>query len=117
MDGGGRQSRVPNRPELIARHGYDTKYASHALRLGHQGIELLTTGRLHLPMPEPALSRCVAVKRGEVGRDQARAWIDDTRAELAELVDGPPRALASEPDLDRVEDWMIHAQRQFWGLA
>jgi hypothetical protein len=30
-----------NRPELVAVHGYDTKYAMHALRLGLQGVELL----------------------------------------------------------------------------
>jgi hypothetical protein len=35
-----------NRPELVAQHGYDTKYAMHALRLGLQGVELLTTGRI-----------------------------------------------------------------------
>ncbi len=42
-----------NRPELVATHGYDTKYAMHAVRLGLQGIELLTTGRITLPVPEP----------------------------------------------------------------
>jgi hypothetical protein len=31
-----------NRPELVAEHGYDTKYAMHALRLGVQGVELLS---------------------------------------------------------------------------
>ena len=30
-----------NRPELVAIHGYDSKYAMHALRLGYQGVELL----------------------------------------------------------------------------
>lgn len=43
-----------NRPELVAAHGYDTKYAMHGLRLGIQGVELLTTGRITLPVPEPA---------------------------------------------------------------
>lgn len=42
-----------NRPELIEAHGFDTKYAMHAARLGYQGVELLSTGRLTLPMPEP----------------------------------------------------------------
>src|SRR6478609_5772244 len=58
------QKRV-NRPELVEAHGFDTKYAMHALRLGYQGIELLTTGRLTLPMPEPERSRVMAVRRGE----------------------------------------------------
>lgn len=42
-----------NRPELVAEHGYDTKFAMHALRLGAQGVELLTTGRITLPVPVP----------------------------------------------------------------
>src|SRR5262245_53163663 len=52
------QKRV-NRPELVEAHGYDTKYAMHALRLGYQGLELLESGRLTLPMPEPERSRTI----------------------------------------------------------
>ena len=47
-----------NRPELVAVHGYDTKYAMHALRLGLQGIELLTTGRITLPVPSRIAPTC-----------------------------------------------------------
>jgi hypothetical protein len=42
--------------ELSGDHGYDTKYAMHALRIGYQGIELLETGRITLPVGEP--ERC-----------------------------------------------------------
>ena len=58
-----------NRPELVARHGYDTKFAMHALRLGMQGIELLTTGRITLPVPEPDPH---AAPIGPARRDPAR---------------------------------------------
>lgn len=51
LDGGGRRGRVPNRPELVERYGYDVKYASHALRLAYQGLEIARDGRLTLPMP------------------------------------------------------------------
>lgn len=37
MLGGGKRNRVPNRPELIAKHGWDVKYGSHALRLAFRG--------------------------------------------------------------------------------
>ena len=47
-----------NRPELVAVHGYDTKYAMHALRLGLQGIELLSTGRITLPVPNQIARTC-----------------------------------------------------------
>jgi hypothetical protein len=48
---GSRGQRV-NRPELVQAHGYDTRYAMHAARLGYQGLELLETGELTLPMPD-----------------------------------------------------------------
>lgn len=40
------------RPELIDQYGFDTKGAYHALRVGFQGTELMTTGNITLPVPE-----------------------------------------------------------------
>lgn len=50
-----------NRPELVAAHRYDTKFAMHALRLGIQGVELLTTGRITLC---PSLSGAICARYG-----------------------------------------------------
>jgi hypothetical protein len=50
------QKRV-RRPELVARDGYDSKYAMHLCRLGYQGLEFVQTGRLTLPMPEDPTNR------------------------------------------------------------
>lgn len=117
MLGGGRQSRVPSRPELIAAHGYDTKYASHALRLGRQGVELLTTGTLSLPMREQDLTPSLAVKRGEVGKVEALAMIDRTMGNLRRIVDGKIGPLRAAPDYDRVNEWMISAHLRHWESA
>ena len=35
----------PRTREKSSAHGYDTKYGMHALRIAHQGRELLITGR------------------------------------------------------------------------
>src|SRR3954471_14916404 len=43
---GSRGQKRVNRPELVEAHGYDTKYAMHAARLGYQGLELVEKGRL-----------------------------------------------------------------------
>lgn len=53
-------------PELVAVHGYDTKYAMHAVRLGVQGVGLLTTGRVTLPVPDRNGTYLRRVRRGEV---------------------------------------------------
>jgi len=115
MLGGGKQSRVPNRPELIAKYGWDTKYASHALRLGLQGIELVSTGRLSLPLRPDDLEQCMAVKRGEVSFATALTMIDAARADLAELVDHPERSpLPARPDMVAVNDWLEWIHRLHW---
>lgn len=59
-----------NRPELVEVYGYDVKFAMHALRLGVQGVELLTTGRITLPIPEPYLAESArgAPRRAAAGR-------------------------------------------------
>ena len=78
---GSRGQKNVNRPELVAAHGYDTKYAMHAARLGVQGVELLETGRVTLPMPEPDRSRVMAIRTGERSFEEAIGEIDDARAE------------------------------------
>jgi len=117
MTGGGHQARVPNRPELIEAHGYDTKYASHALRLGFQGLELTTTGRLTLPLSGPHLDQCMEVKRGQVRFAEALRRVDDVRARLHEVMTAGQHGLRPEPDWDAINKWMIHAQRRYWWHA
>lgn len=114
MTGGGRQSRVPNRPELIEAHGYDTKYASHALRLGLQGVQLATTGRLTLPMTGEDLAACMDVKRGNVDFDTALAWVDAVRERLTWLAESSKTSLRPAPDLRAVNEWMISAHQRGW---
>ena len=112
--GGGKRNKVPNRPELVARYGYDTKYASHALRLGRQGLELVTTGSLTLPMRPIDLEQCLAVKRGEVGFDRALDLIRSTRSELSDALDRGVSPLPADPGLDAVSEWMVAAHRTHW---
>lgn len=117
MGDGPRRSRVPNRPELIARHGYDTKYASHALRLGLQGVELATTGRLSLPLRPADREACLAVKRGDVGFAEALQLIDDARSHLESVMEGGACVLPPEPDREAVNDWLVSAHRRHWAEA
>lgn len=114
MLGGGKQNRVPKRPELVERYGFDVKYASHALRLALQGVELIETGRLTLPLQEDARTLCVAVKSGEYGRGDVSEFIRFNREKLARLVDADESPLPAEPDLDAVNDWMFYAHRRHW---
>ena len=101
-----------NRPELVAVHGYDTKYAMHALRLGLQGIELLTTGRITLPVPPPHRDTLRAVRRGELRLADVLDLVTGAEARLTELRDSS--ALPGQPDRPWVNGWLHRSYLNFW---
>jgi predicted nucleotidyltransferase len=108
-----RGRRGVNRPELVEAHGYDTKYAMHAARLGYQGLELLETGRLTLPMAEPERSRVMAIRTGERSYEEAIAEIERVEQKLAASLERT--ALPAAPDRAAVNSFLIEAYRRSWG--
>lgn len=104
------QKRV-NRPELVEAHGFDTKYAMHATRLGYQGLELLETGRVTLPMP--TRSRVMAIRLGERSFDEVLAEIDELELRLAAALE--KTALPDRPDRAAVDAFLVDAYRRAWG--
>ena len=101
-----------NRPELVAVHGYDTKYAMHALRLGLQGIELLSTGRISLPVPEPDRAYLRSVRRGERSLEEVLDAVARAEGRLARLRDNP--SVPDQPDRRWVDDWLHRSYQDFW---
>jgi len=105
-----------NCPELVALHGYDTKFAMHALRLGVQGVELLTTGRITLPVPVPELGHLRQVRRGEVPLAEVVGQVEQVdlaEARLTALRDSS--SLPAERDRARVDDWLHRSHLAYWG--
>src|SRR3954451_11117886 len=110
---GTRGQRNVNRPELGAAPGFATRDAMHPVRRGYQGRELLETGRLTLPMPEPMRSRAMAVRLGERSFDEVVAEIDEVQARLAAAVERT--TLPDEPDRPAVDAFLVDAYRRAWG--
>jgi hypothetical protein len=98
--------------ELSREHGYDTKYAMHALRIGYQGIELLGTGRITLPMPDPERGALRDVRAGHVPLDAVLEHIDRVIGELDAACDRP--GLPERSDVDAVDRFVVRAYRQVW---
>jgi uncharacterized protein len=103
-----------HRPELEEMYGFDTKYAMHMLRLGFQGVELLTTGHLSLPMREPERSYLLDVRRGKVGEQECLTRAGMLERELSDLATTSP--LPEEPEEARVEEWVLGAYRRRWSV-
>jgi hypothetical protein len=101
-----------SRPELVEAHGYDTKYAMHALRLGVQGVELLTAGRITVPVPEPHRAYLRSIRRGEVPLHEVLAAVEDAERELTRLRE--QSAVPPEPDRQWVDEWLHRSYLEFW---
>lgn len=108
---GGRELTSRQR-ERSAEHGYDTKYAMHAIRIGVQGIELLTSGKITLPVPGEDHTLLRAVRAGGLPLDDVLAHLDRVTAELeavTESVEVPER-----PRLEEVDAFVTRAYRTTW---
>lgn len=117
MQGGGKQNRVPSRPEIVEEFGYDTKYAMHALRLGLQGVELAETAELSLPMREHDRELCLEVRRGHVTKDEALDLIKSARERLVHLMEHPPLREGirrEEPDWVYIDRWLTDIHLEHW---
>ncbi|ORA60575.1 DNA polymerase beta superfamily protein [Mycobacteroides franklinii] len=105
-------SRRTNRPELIERYGFDTKFAYHALRLGIQGIELMERGRITLPMPQPYRSQLVDVRQGKYTLPDVLGWLDEVTARLESLT--ATADLPEQPDRMIIDNWLVEIYQRHW---
>lgn len=112
---GVRGGKHTNRPELIEIYGFDTKYAMHMVRLGVQGVELLETGRITLPIPEPWLSWLRDLRTGRHTRDEALEVAADLEARIDALIGTSP--LPPHPDRDAVNRWLVSAYQRAWAAS
>ena len=101
-----------NRVELVEKFGYDTKYAMHMLRLGHQGVEFLESGRLSLPIEEPVRSHLMDVRRGRSNLSEVLEECKQLELRLTELFDSSPLPL--DPDLKTVESFIMDTYESAW---
>lgn len=100
------------RPELVEAHGFDTKYAGHIMRLGFQGIEYMTTGRLTLPMKEEESFYIKLVRSGAVDFNAVLTKAGELEAELRVAIDSSP--LPTKPDYHAVNRWLRHTYQEWW---
>ena len=107
----GERSKKVARPDLVGQHGYDTKFAMHAVRLGYQGIEYITEGRITLPVPERPRKMLLAIRQGRLDLKAVLAEIDSADAHLRSLVNKCDWAI----DRSRINRFLIWAHRIHWG--
>jgi hypothetical protein len=98
MDGHGKRV---TRPELIEQFGYDTKYAGHVVRLGLQGIEYMSTGRVEMPMRDEWRDIVLSVRYGKTKESDALLLSEELEAKLRDEIARCP--FRNKPDTVEIE--------------
>lgn len=108
-----------NRESLVQEFGFDTKAGYHAVCLAHQGKELLTTGKLTLPMDPEIRNLCLDIRRGKLKVEQVLALIDAGISELDLAFERAKKKglLLEEPDTAEAEDFLVSTYMRHWDYA
>lgn len=105
-------TRNQGRADIRAKYGFDSKFAAHMVRLGLQGVELLQTGHITLPIPEPDLTWLRDLRQGKHTKDEALA----RAAELEHEIEALERTttLPEHPNYAAIDKWLISVHRRYW---
>ncbi|CAM6006432.1 unnamed protein product [Sphagnum balticum] len=90
------------------QQGVDWKAMSHAVRFGHEALELLATG--HITFPLPNAEHVKRVKRGEFAYQQVAEEIENLMERVAEV--SASSSLPDEPDHAFIEELVLDAHRK-----
>lgn len=108
------KGRDVTRPELIEKHGFDTKFAGHMIRLGIQGVELLSSGRISLPMIPGQRDLVRDIRTGTFSMDFCLNLAAQMEDEMRELMETTRLPLPEHPDRDAVNEWLSGVYRAHW---
>jgi hypothetical protein len=109
------KGRDVTRPELIEKYGFDTKYCGHMVRLGLQGAELMETGRITLPVPEPWRTRIRDLRTGGYTMQWALEVTDELEQRIRYAIPSSP--LPEQPDREAADAWLTGAYQRAWMQA
>jgi hypothetical protein len=88
--------------------GIDWKALSHAVRVGRQAVELLTTG--HVTFPRPEAAHLVAIKTGQAAYAPVADEIEQLLADVERAA--AASSLPAQADRSFMDDMIVAAYRQ-----
>jgi predicted nucleotidyltransferase len=99
-----------HRAALEEKHGYDTKYAMHVIRLYLEGKEYARTGAITLPNPRVDL--LITIREGKYKRSEIEEMGKQLKAEALEAMERSP--LPERVDLQAVTKLITGVYMDFW---
>jgi hypothetical protein len=97
---------------LVEKHGYDTKYASHIVRLAIMATVLGRTNRIVVPLDDKHRAIIGAIRAGEWALEDVLQLASNHEKEIEKLITAS--SLPDEPNTTEVEAWLIRVYEQHW---
>lgn len=98
------------RAELVAKHGYDTKFAYHVVRLLGEAEQILVEGDIDLQRDNERLK---AIRRGEWSEDRLRQWAADKEADLERAYANSK--LPAVPEEEKIKTLLLNCLEEHYG--
>lgn len=100
----------PKRADTIEKHGFDTKFASHAVRLGLEVEQILIEGDLDIERNREVLK---SIRRGEWSIDRIKEFCSQKERHLDDLYQ--KSTLQHSPDEEAIKDLLMNCLEQHYG--
>lgn len=104
-----RLDKATNRSELVLKHGYDTKFASHLIRLLQEGLDILCNEELVFPLPNA--KEILAIKQGSMSVKEVLEYAEELEAQMDEAKEHSK--LPDKPDYKAIENFTMNQMKQF----
>ena len=101
---------IGKRAELVAAHGYDTKFAYHVVRLLGEVEQILVEGDIDLQRDNERLK---AIRRGEWTEERLRQWAADKEADLERAY--AQSELPATPDEAKIKALLLNCLEEHYG--
>jgi hypothetical protein len=109
---GERGQKDVNRRDLVAKFGYDTKYAYHIIRLGIIGNEFLTCGYIQLPLADKYVQMLKDIREGKWTLasviKEAEHWESNLKFAVEHGV------APTDPQISNINDWLRSTYMKHW---
>lgn len=105
-----RLSKATNRSDLITKYGYDTKFASHSIRILLECIELLDTGELSFPLK--CRNYILDIKNGRYSLEEIIKASESLEKECKACLE--KTKLPNSADCEKIDELMIRTVKTHW---
>lgn len=117
-----KKERNPARRELEEKSGYDTKHASHLVRLMRMGLEILSTGKILVKRPDA--EELLAIKNGAWSYEKVIQYKEEIEKKLEEeyirqkqlIAENKPTPLPREVNKERLNELYHNLYEAYWKL-